>query len=348
MHRALGALVILVVLLLTTGSGSAVRAGEPDLPDSSGEITWSAFVNGHDVESSDANDPARLFPRAGAELMVNVQNDTDRDLHIRTVDLDGQVLGLTFFRYSTRVDLRVRPGMTGSRTFSLDLDDLGKQATGLIPARLALVGSEREALAERPLTVDVEGTLTSVYGVFGLVVAAATAVSTAFLLFRLATSRLPINRWRRATLFGAVGVGLGLTATFTLSALSLRAPEATTWVTLVVVCTVGALALGYLSPTPSRSDDDELDDDEFGRRETDDLSEDIDERETDDLSADESVPGGQKPYEDPEPGRGRATAPGAPPHVIDLRDPVPPQAPPGARRPRETIRHVPPPPPGPR
>ncbi len=327
---------LLLTVLLAVWLASATAAGAQEAP-TSGDVTWSASLNGADVETSDGNRPATLTPGAGAEVMVNVSNGTDRTLEIRSVDLDGRVLGLTFFSYATRVDLRVAPGSTGTRTFSIDLGDLEGQATGLLPARLTLMDPERQVIAERSLTVEVQGSLASVYGVFGLVVAASTAVLLVLLLVRLATSRLPVNRWRRATRFGVVGVGLGLTATFTLSALSLRSPDAATWVGVVLLGGVGAFTLGYLSPTPSRDTD------------TDDV-EDEDDEAYDDLLGDRMQPLGPPaagedwagPPPQTVPGRAadhRTPPPPPPPAFIDLRDPAPADQPPvPAPHARQTIR----------
>ena len=328
-------LLVLALLVLLPGTGSLARAGESS--SSSGEPTWTATLDKADVEASDSNDPAELDPESDAEVTVTVNNDTGEPLTVRSVSLRGSVLGLTFFSYTTRVDLAVAAGATGTRTFTVDLSDLAGQATGLLPATMSLIGPDRTVIAERSLTVDVQGSLLSVYGVFGLVVAAGTVVLLVTLLSRLATSRLPPNRWRRAVRFGVVGIGIGLTATFTLSALSLKSPDAATWVTVVVVCAVVAFTLGYLSPDPSADDD--FYDDQAAY--DDDLYE-PGGRTTDELPPYQPKPRGvptNVPGLGPLPRQADAQPPSAP-RVIDLRDTAPQEQTPPASRggSRETAR----------
>jgi hypothetical protein len=227
-------------------------------------LIWIATVDGRDVRSIDANEPVRLVPRDGAEVTVAVTNRGTAPVDVRNVRLDGQVLGLTFFSYTTRVDLTVPPGGTGERRFLVDLADLQGQATGLLPARLTLLDDTRATVREARLTVDVRGSVLSVYGMFGIAAAAITAFLLAMLLFRLATHRLPANRWIRATRFLAPGVGVGVTLTFTLSALRILTPNPVTWLLLIVLCGLVAFGLGYLSPTPDTGDVDAADTDEDG------------------------------------------------------------------------------------
>jgi serine/threonine-protein kinase len=79
-------------------------------------------------------------------------------------------------------------------------------------------------------------------------------------LYRLATHQLSGNRWLRATRFAVPAAGLGLTLTFTLSALGLLMPSPTASLGFVGAGTAVGLLLGYLTPDPrvsDRSDDDE-------------------------------------------------------------------------------------------
>ena len=70
------------------------------------------------------------------------------------------------------------------------------------------------------------------------------------LALEIAGHRLPQNRWRRGVRFLAPGFGIGLVATFTVSATRLLLPSATVWVPLVLGCGAVAFLIGYLTPTP--------------------------------------------------------------------------------------------------
>ena len=113
---------------------------------------------------------------------------------MRGVKLDSRVLGLAFFTYSSRVDLSVPPVGTGTRTFALDLFDLGGQATGLLPTRVSPIDPGRKTIAERSFIVDVRGSAFSVYGVFGLANAVISLLLRFRLMARLLSSRLPPDR----------------------------------------------------------------------------------------------------------------------------------------------------------
>lgn len=94
---------------------------------------------------------------------------------------------------------------------------------------------------------------------FGLAVAGLTALLLAAALIRLAARRLPANRWNRATRFGVPGLGVGLTLTFTISALRIASPSPGVWLTLVVLGGVIGFVFGFLTPGPGEGDED-LDD----------------------------------------------------------------------------------------
>jgi hypothetical protein len=188
-------------------------------------------------------------------VTLAVDNHGTAPLVVRAVRLDGRVLGLSFFTFSSRIDLVVPPGARRERVIDLDLGELGDQATGLIPGTLSLVGPDRAVISEQPLATDVRGSLLSPYGAFGLVVGAVTLVLAAGLAWEIASRRLPGNRWRRGVRFLAPGLGLGLSATFTLSATRALAPGAAVWVPLVLLCGAGAFVLGYLTPIPGSETD---------------------------------------------------------------------------------------------
>ena len=205
-----------------------------------------ARVNGAEL----AGKKFRLDPDRPTSIELEVRNDGDETIQIRTVRLSGTALGLTFFAYDTSVALSVPPHETAAQSFSLDLSDLSNQVTGLLPARIAILDADRAVLAESKGTADVQGSLVSVYGLFGIAVLLMTALSWGAALFALARQRLPANRWRRALRFLPGGVGAGLTAVITLSVLRLVAPSPIAEIPLVLAAAGVSFALGYLTPNP--------------------------------------------------------------------------------------------------
>lgn len=246
----LGAAVALGALLLLPSPAGA----------SGSDVTVVATVDGHSLKAAGANDPLPLHPNDNTVIDVSVTNNGSTPVDIRSVRLDGRVLGLAFFSYTTRVDLTVPPGATGHRTFALDLTDLKGQATGLLPSSLSLLAPDRSVVYVEHGSVDVKGSITSVYGIFGLAVAALTALLLAGLILRLVRRTLPSSRWVRAARFAVPGLGLGLVVTFTLGVLHVLVPSTGTSLALLAGGLLVGLVLGYLSPTASdEADRDELD-----------------------------------------------------------------------------------------
>jgi hypothetical protein len=237
-----------------------VALGAPAAAQADDELTFSATVEDVDLTRVDANDPLELQPDTELRVDVEITNGTTDEVFIRAVRLDSKVLDLTFFTFTTRIDLRVDAGDSATRSFLVDLGDLGDQAVGLLPARMALLDEDRSIITSMSFPVDVRGSLSSVYGLFGIIVALITALLLAAAIARLAAHRLPANRWSRAARFGVPGLGVGMTLTFTLSALRLLTPGASAWVVAVLVCGAIGVAVGWLSPDPREddSDDEEL------------------------------------------------------------------------------------------
>jgi hypothetical protein len=200
-----------------------------------------------------------LEPDEDTLVVLELTNDGDEPVTVQSVRLSGDVLGMTFFDYTTRVERRIAAGGSEPVQFAFDLRELGGQATGRIPATLSLLDTERQPLLTQDLPVEVQGSLRSVYGIFGLAVCASAVLLSAILVVQLATGRLPHNRWNRAVRFAVPGLAVGLTLTVTLSVLELVTPSATAWVTLVVASAGVAFLVGYLSPTPVPADAEEDD-----------------------------------------------------------------------------------------
>ena len=208
--------------------------------------------------------PVNLSPDHPASVSLRVADSTATPVTITTVRIQGTVIGLTFFSYDTSVNLRVRAGTT--LHFVLDTSGLGGQAVGLIPGSVKLLDARHDVVASQSMVTDVHGSLISVYGLFGLALLILTILAFADVLLAIARHRMSPNRWRRALRFLAPGIGLGLVLVFTLSALAVWVPSPGTWLVTVVVSAVVFFVLGYLSPTPrvtEEDDDEDLDESEF-------------------------------------------------------------------------------------
>jgi hypothetical protein len=237
----------LVVLLLTCTAAPA--AATP-----ANALTTTASIDGRPLSDVSSNRPLTLGRSDQTRVAVNFHNGGSKDLQIRSVRLEGRVIGMAFFSYATRLDIVLPPGASTDRRFDVDVEDLTTQANGLIPARLDVFGPKRKLLDRMPFTTDVRGSMASIYGIFGLIIAGITAVLLVTLLVAIWRQRLPRNRWQRAIWFLPVGVGLGLVLTFTLSAARLLAPGPQWWLPLVLVCALGSFVLGYFLPIGAQAD----------------------------------------------------------------------------------------------
>jgi len=227
-------------------------------------IKLAARIDGTPVDQSSETRPVALHPTRRADVAIEVTNRSDSAVVIRTVRVGGSVLGLSFFAYETAVRFTVEPGQTLTTAFQLDLGDLKGQATGLIVGSVSLLDDKRAEVATEALVVDVRGSMRSVYGVFGIGVATATALSVVALFVALARQKLHRNRWRRAVRFFTPGVGLGLSIVFTLSAMRIFVPRPGRWLPIVATCSIVAFLAGYFTPASDSPDDDEDEDDEDG------------------------------------------------------------------------------------
>jgi hypothetical protein len=250
----------LTVALAALAGAVTIATGTAAAADTRSDITWQATIDGRDIVTATSNSPVPLHARQDATVSLTVNNHGTEPVEIRAVRLDGRVLGMSFFTFSTRIDLAVPPGTTQKRVIILDLGELGDQATGLIPGTLSLVGQDRTVILQRPVTTDVRGSLLSPYGAFGVIVGAVTLVLALSLAWEIARRRLPLNRWRRGVRFLAPGLGLGLSATFTLSATRVLNPSASVWVPLVLTSGAAAFVVGYLTPTTHDDTDHNTDD----------------------------------------------------------------------------------------
>jgi hypothetical protein len=254
----LGLILVLISLLVTS----------PAHAQTDGNLKWSATVAGRPHEELDSNQPLRLGTDDEIPVVLTLENVGQEELEVRRVRLNGRVMGLSFFSFGVRINAVLAPGQSTVREFSFDLDALSKQANGYIPTYLVLLSPDREEIGSSPFPVDVRGSAFSIYGLFGISVALVTLALLGSLLVSVYRGRLARqNRWQRALQFLPVGAGLGLTLTFTLSALRLLIPSGTAWLSLVLVGGGAAFLIGYFLPLGREDDVDDEDDDEERQRE---------------------------------------------------------------------------------
>ncbi|MEV2221618.1 hypothetical protein AB0E01_17265 [Nocardia vinacea] len=237
-----------VFALVLVGLFAAPVAAKPQ------GVDMSATIDDRDIAETSATEPLRLQPSSTIRVAIALTNNSDAALHIRRVDLAGHVLGLTFFSYSTAVELTIAPGRSEALKYRLDLAGLEGQATGLIVADLAVIGADGAPIASIPLDTDVRGSLYSVYGLFGIALAVLTALAIADAALAIARHRLSTNRWQRGLRLLAPGIGIGLIFGFTASLLRWWVPDTGLWLAVAGVAASVGFLLGYCSPTPEVED----------------------------------------------------------------------------------------------
>ncbi|MFI7665904.1 hypothetical protein [Nocardia sp. NPDC049526] len=237
-----------VFALVLAGLFAAPVAAKPQ------GVDLSATIDDRDIAETSATEPLRLQPNSTIRVAIALTNNSDGALHIRRVDLAGHVLGLTFFSYSTAVELTIAPGRSEALKYRLDLTGLEGQATGLIVADLAVIGDDGAPIASIPLDTDVRGSLYSVYGLFGIALAVLTALAIADAALAIARHRLSTNRWQRGLRLLAPGIGIGLIFGFTASVLRWWVPDTGLWLAVAGVAASVGFLLGYCSPTPEVED----------------------------------------------------------------------------------------------
>ncbi|WP_433726354.1 hypothetical protein ACQP0C_32905 [Nocardia sp. CA-129566] len=236
--------VFTLISVMLAGLFAAPVVGRPQ------GVDMSATIDDHDIADTTAAEPLRLQPNSTIRVAIALTNNTPAAVRIRRVDLAGHVLGLSFFSYSTAVELSIAPGKSDALRYRLDLTGLDGQATGLIVADLAVIGADGARIASIPLDTDVRGSLWSVYGLFGIALAVLTMLAIADAALAIARHRLSTNRWQRGLRLLAPGGGIGLVFGFTASVARWWVPDTGLWLAVAAVAAVVGYLLGYCSPTP--------------------------------------------------------------------------------------------------
>ncbi len=262
-HRGAGALRRLAPAALVVGAALTAFVWSPLAGGPAGAATAARVrivVNGQPAATSSDAHPVRLDPNKPARVHI-LLTAGDSALHVTTVRFQGDVMALPLFSYDSTVDFTVPANATRSFTFEVSLTGIGSEATGLVDTSFTLLSPSGTALASEAAITEVNGSIVSLYGLFGLVVLLLTLTSLLFGLLAMARHRLPQNRWMRAVRFFVPGFGIGLVLIFTMSAFRVFDPGTSHWVTLLVIPSVIGFACGYLTPAPDEEEFDDYDPD---------------------------------------------------------------------------------------
>jgi len=247
-------------LLLLLSLGAVPNAGASSNTTAFSGVTITGQINGQELATSSQSNPVRLYPLRPTNIRLTVANGTASTVHVAAVRLSGQVVDLTFFAFDTTVAFSVGPGRTVTNFYSLPLIGLSGQATGLVDGSLSVLNSRQQVVSSQGFVADVRGSLNSVYGIFGIILAVLTAIALGGVLVSLARRRLARNRFRRGLTFLVPGIGVGLILVFTLSATRVFVPSPSHWIPLVIVSAASFFVIGYFTPGSEADDEDENED----------------------------------------------------------------------------------------
>ena len=270
-------MIVLVAGFVGSAVAHAARSG----------VTVSATFNGQDIATASTTSPVRLEPGTLAKIVLDVTNQGKEAVVVKRVELSGDILGLSFYRYVASTELTVQSGNTGQLSYFVDLTDLDRQATGLIRGDLKVTDDAGRVITTIPTVTDVRGSLWSVTGLFGLALVVFTALALVRVALAVAQHRLPANRGQRGLRFLLPGVGLLLVLGFTASVLRLWTPSTGGWFAAAGISAAIFFALGFFSPMPGDEDDDDFDYDQYTDQYTDQHTDEHTDKHTDDVGYDQ-------------------------------------------------------------
>jgi hypothetical protein len=231
-----------------------------------GNVTFVVKIDGEDVSKSSGSNPVAIDGEVPLE--VTIDNGTGNAVTVNAVRLLGRSVGATVFSSEIAIGAQLDPGETQTRTIQLDLRGITDQANGLFEGEVQLLDPDRNVIASEDAVWDVRGSMTSLFGLFAIMLLVVTIILTAFSFRDLATGRLSKNRWWRGVRFAFVGLAIGATVLVWLSVLRLVAPRAVIAYPLLLVLGIAGFVLGSLSPDPGHGiedEDDDEDEDEYDR-----------------------------------------------------------------------------------
>lgn len=212
-------------------------------------------INGKAVTSASESHPIKLDPDHPAQVELTVTNQSSAPVEVAAVALSGRALDITFFNFETQTALLVQPGRTETQVYTLDFAPLRGQGDGLIPASIRILGPHRAVLAKQGFTADVQGRITSLFGLFAIEVALFTVILFVGAVLALARGRLPENRFRRALRFLWPAFGAGLVVVFGLAIMRVFVPRPGRWLPIVLIFGAVGFVAGYFTPNPAYEDD---------------------------------------------------------------------------------------------
>ena len=247
--------------VLIAGLGLAPVASAAD------NVTFVVKIDGEDVSKSSGSNPVSIDGQVPLEVTIN--NGSSDPVTVSAVRLVGRSIGATVFSSEIAIGAQLDPGESQTRTIELDLRGITDQANGLFEGSVQLLDPDRNTIASTDAVWDVRGSMTSLFGLFAIMLLVVTIILTAFSFRDLATGRLSKNRWWRGVRFAFVGLSIGATILVWMSVLRLVAPRAVIVYPLLLVLGIAGFVLGSLSPDPTRDledeDEDEEDEDEYDR-----------------------------------------------------------------------------------
>lgn len=228
--------------------GALVLVAHPVPVGADDGIELEAVVDGEALADADFGNPLPLGDELDASVEATVINNGSAPVEIRRIRLEGTAFGVAFLAFDTVLPFTVEAGSSRTIAFELALDELKSQATGLLPATLAVYDVTGQKVAAQDFTVEVDGDATSVMGVFAILTGIITLLAVALNAYLIARRKLPPNRIVRGFRFLVPGLGLGLLITLLLAMGRIIPPYETVWPWSVALPAFGSFMLGYLSP----------------------------------------------------------------------------------------------------
>jgi hypothetical protein len=247
--RSLGVAVVAGVVAVAcaawaTPGSAATGSGGTD------GMTFRARLDGAPIDLSSSGDPIVLETDRTLLLTLDMRNRGSAPVVVRHVQIRGTAFGITLMAYDFTINTAVPADGRQRLTVPVQFVDLGQQSDGLLPATMRLIDANGTDLAEQDFTVDVQGSPGSLVVIFTMLVAIATGLSIAAIWIAIVRRQLPRNRIRRGIRLGVTGAGVGVTLTLLLSVLLFMPPKGSVWIPLIVIPTLVAFTLGFVSPGP--------------------------------------------------------------------------------------------------
>ena len=186
------------------------------------DVTFVMKIDGEDVSASSGSNPVSIDGQVPLE--VTITNGGSDPVTVSAVRLVGRSIGATVFSSEIAIGAQLDPGEEQTRTIQLDLRGITDQANGLFEGSVQLLDPDRNVIASEDAVWDVKGSMTSLFGLFAIMLLVVTIILTAFSFRDLATGRLSKNRWWRGVRFAFVGLSIGATILVWMSVLRLVAP----------------------------------------------------------------------------------------------------------------------------